>query len=195
MYRTLLLILTCIFLSGCFGTALVAGGTAGSAVVSDPRGSSEVVHDTNTTHQVSMKISQDNELANNAHIVVATYNGVLLLVGQAPTQAMKDKAVKIANSVPSVKMIYNRIEVKPPIPVKNRSDDAWITTKVRSKLLTAKGVPSNDVKVVTDDGNTYLLGKLTHAQGKLAAKNASEVAGVKKVIPIFDYTDAPDTVS
>ena len=53
-------------------------------------------------------------------------------------------------------------------------DDAAITTKVKSALLSAKGVSSTDISVETVDGDVHLSG---HAQSEPERKRAAEIAG------------------
>ena len=63
---------------------------------------------------------------------------------------------------------------------------AWITSKVRTRLLDGKGYSPNHIKVVTERGVVYMLGLVTPAEGQAAAQVVSETAGVQKVVTLFE---------
>ncbi|WP_141395348.1 BON domain-containing protein, partial [Enterobacter hormaechei] len=67
------------------------------------------------------------------------------------------------------------------------SSDTWITTKVRSQLLSSDQVNSSNVKVTTENGEVFLLGLVTQEEGKAAAAVGSRVGGVNRVTPAFTY--------
>ncbi|MGL4978065.1 MAG: BON domain-containing protein, partial [Plesiomonas sp.] len=61
------------------------------------------------------------------------------------------------------------------------------TTKVRSQLLTSDKVKASNVKVTTENGEVFLIGKLTRAEAEEATNTARNVAGVKRVVKVFEY--------
>src|SRR5699024_11752409 len=67
------------------------------------------------------------------------------------------------------------------------SNDTWITTKVRSQLLTSDLVKSSNVKVTTENGEVFLMGLVTEREAKAAADIASRVSGVKRVTTAFTF--------
>ena len=44
-----------------------------------------------------------------------------------------------------------------------RSNDTWLTSKVKTALINTKYVPSGTIAVTTDHSVVYLMGKLTQA--------------------------------
>ena len=70
-----------------------------------------------------------------------------------------------------------------------RSSDTWITTKVKTALLTRSETEGNRVKVVTENGVVYLMGLATHAEADRVADTASGSYGVRKVVRLFEYID------
>ena len=174
-------------LSGCIPAAFVAGASATGAIVYDKRSLPTMVEDRDMTNAVLKAISRDPELKEQAHITIASFNHVMLLAGQTPTDALRDKAYQIASAVPNVKRIYNQITVETPLSKADQANDAWITTKVKSAIVGQKGLNSSQIKVVTENKVVYLMGVLTPKQADLSADVASKVAGVEKVIKIFEY--------
>ncbi|MBO8125536.1 BON domain-containing protein, partial [Klebsiella pneumoniae] len=84
-------------------------------------------------------------------------------------------------------LVYNEVRQGTPIDLGTASKDAWITTKVRSKLLTSDAVKSANIKVITENGEIFLLGVVTRQEGAAAAKVASETDGAKKVTTAFTW--------
>ena len=61
-------------------------------------------------------------------------------------------------------------------------DDSWITTKVKSDLVSAKGISSNNISVNTTKGVVTLTGTTPTAQeSNKAVEIAHSVAGVTGV--------------
>ena len=60
--------------------------------------------------------------------------------------------------------------------------DAWITTKVKTELMTTKGVPSTDISVTTNNGVVVLSGVVDNkAQLQKSVAVAKAVKGVRNV--------------
>ena len=83
--------------------------------------------------------------------------------------------------------MFNEVRQGQPISLGTSSSDTWITTKVRSQLLTSDQVKSSNVKATTENGEVFLMGLVTDREGKAAADIASRVSGVKRVTTAFTY--------
>ena len=125
----------------------------------------------------------------NAHINVISYNSYVLIVGQVPTQELKDKASDVVRDIRRVRRIYNELEVTGNVSMLTRSSDTWITSKVKSALLASSETEGNRVKVVTENGVVYLMGLATHAEADRIVDTASGSYGVRKVVRLFEYLD------
>ena len=69
----------------------------------------------------------------------------------------------------------------------SRSNDGWITTKLKSKLLVKTGGDANRIKVVTTRSTVYLMGIVTQAEALSATEIARSVRGVSRVVKVFEY--------
>jgi osmotically-inducible protein OsmY len=125
-----------------------------------------------------------------SHIVVVSYNGVILLAGQTPRAELKEKAEQTARSVHGIKRLHNEIQVMQPSSTLARSNDSLLTTKIKTQMLTDNTVPSSKIKVVTENGVVYLLGLITQQEGARATRVVQGVSGVQKIVKLFQYTDA-----
>jgi osmotically-inducible protein OsmY len=175
-------------LQGCVGGIIAAGG-AGAAVAVDRRSAGTIVDDEAIELKISAAINEDKDIGEKAHINITSFNYVVLLTGEAPSEAMRDHIVDIARHVEKVRRVYNEIVVAEPTTVKSRSEDAWITGKVKAKLLGMKDVSAANIKVVTENRNVYLMGIVSHAEADAAIEAARFVDGVARVVTLFEYLD------
>ncbi|SEI37234.1 Osmotically-inducible protein OsmY, contains BON domain [Azotobacter beijerinckii] len=141
--------------------------------------------------QVAEKIRQAHaDLgSSSSHIVVTTYNSVTLLAGQTPRAELKQLAEQAARSVPGVSKVHNEIQILLPTSLLARSNDALLTTKIKTQMLADNTVPGSKIKVVTENGIVYLLGLITRQEANRATNLVQSVSGVQKVVKLFQYTD------
>ncbi|AYC34206.1 BON domain-containing protein [Pseudomonas cavernae] len=124
-----------------------------------------------------------------SHITVTSYNGVILLAGQTPRGELKAKAEQAARTVQGVKKVHNELQVLQPTTALARSNDALMTTKIKTQMLANSTVPSTRIKVVTENGIVYLLGLVTQQEAANAASVVQGVSGVQKIVKLFQYTN------
>jgi osmotically-inducible protein OsmY len=174
-------------LQGCVG--VVAAGGAGAAVAADRRSAGTIVDDEAIELKTGNAIFGNDDLGKKAHINITSFDYVVLLTGETPTAAMRDRAVDIARHIDKVRKVYNEIVVAQPTTIKSRGTDAWITAQIKAKLLGNKNVSAANVKVVTENRTVYLLGMVSHAEANAATETARFVDGVTRVIALFEYQD------
>ena len=121
-----------------------------------------------------------------SHIIVTVFNRVVLLTGQTPKVQWREQAVKTVQAIPRVRSVQNDIEIAPPASLPALSQDAYITSAVKTALLGSDDVPANHVTVITESGVVYLMGLVTHAQADAAANLTRRINGVKKVVLLFE---------
>ena len=174
-------------LQGCVATAVVTTAAVATKVATDPRSAGTQVDDEVLEEKVAYNLNNDAQLKEEARVNVVAYNGKILLIGQAPNESVVESAKNIAAGVEGVTDIYNEIRVGEKIGVGQISTDSYITTMVKSKLLVNSEVKSTDVKVITENGEVFLMGKLDAQQADAAAEVARNVTGVNKVIKVITY--------
>jgi osmotically-inducible protein OsmY len=181
-----------LLLSGC-APVLVGGAAAGAAVVAtDRRTSGTQLEDQNIDLKIQYNTAQ--KFGDTARVDANSYEGVVLLTGEVPNEAAKEQAGAIARGVENVKKVVNQLAVGPVASWSTRSNDTWLTSKVRTALLDTKFVPSGTINVTTDKGVVYLQGKVTQAEGEYAASAAAGVSGVVKVVKLFDIISREEAV-
>ncbi len=190
MYRIVpLLMILPLLLQGCAAPVIVAGAATGVAIANDRRTPGTIIDDQAIEIKIANAIEADEEIAGQSHISVVSFNRVVLLLGQTPDERLRARAVDIARKVDKVKRVHNEITIARPTPYAVRNNDAWLTTKVKTRLLKEKKLSSLHVKVITENGVTYLMGWVTRAEGAQVARIVQQVKGIKAVVKVFEYSD------
>lgn len=139
--------------------------------------------------QAQDNINQNKQLKYEAHVSATSFDNMILLTGQAPTEAMRETAEQAAKRVPNSKRVIDLIQVAEPASSFQQIEDSWITTKIASQLITSGKVNPDSIKVVTEDNTVYLMGSLKRAQAKQAIEIAKNTTGVNKVITLIYYLE------
>ena len=121
------------------------------------------------------------------HVNVTSYNAIVLLTGEVPTEAARADIAQLALSTPKVRAIQNELTIGPVTDLGSRSNDTLITSKVKTRFVEANKFQINHVKVVTERGVVYLLGLVRRGEGDAAAEIASTTAGAQRVVKVFEY--------
>ncbi len=186
-------LLLCISLlsSGC-GVFIVGGAATAASVAHDRRTAGTVLEDQAIELKTYQALRNTPERLANAHINVTSYDRVVLLTGEVPSEAVSHWAEGVARDIDNVIMVHNELAERPPSSLGSRSNDAWLTARAKSALLQVK-IPSFDptrVKVVTQRGIVYLMGIVTEAEGEAAADSIRRVNGVQRVVKLFRYIES-----
>ncbi|KFK95387.1 MULTISPECIES: division/outer membrane stress-associated lipid-binding lipoprotein [unclassified Serratia (in: enterobacteria)] len=184
---TLAVLFSALLLQGCVGAVVVGSAAVATKTATDPRSVGTQVDDGTLEARVENALSKDQQLKKEARVVATAYQGKVLLTGQAPNRELASRAKQIALGVEGATEVYNEIRQGTPVSLGTASVDTWITTKVRSQLLTTDTVKSSNVKVTTENGEVFLLGLVTQKEGQSAAQIASQISGVKHVTTAFTY--------
>ena len=177
---------TSIILQGC-AAAVVGGAAAGAKVATDPRTMGTQIDDETLELKVGHALDKDAQIKSEGRVNAVSYSGRVLLIGQVPNGTVKETATSLAKGVEGVNDVYNELRVGPKITFGQITKDSWITTQIKSKLFVGDNVKATDVKVITENGEVFLLGNVTQSQGDSAAEIASKVSGVQKVVKVFKY--------
>lgn len=183
-----MIVLAVVLLQGCVAVA-AGGAVAGASAAVDRRTTGAFVEDESIELKAVRAIMADKDLNAQAHLNVTSYNTIVLLTGEAPTEELRQRAEKIVRGVEKVSTVHNEINIAAPSSMMTRSSDTVITSKVKTKLLTDKNIEGVNIKVVTENGVVYLMGLASRAEAELATEVARQTGGVQKVVKIFQYTD------
>ena len=174
-------------IQGCVG---VATGTAvGGAAVQDRRTTGNYIDDEIIELKILVAIRQDETLASQTHVNATSFNGLVLLTGEAPGASLRDRLTVIARSTPSVRAVQNEIALRAPSTLVARTSDTLVTGKVKLALLRDEEIKAARVKVVTERGTVYLMGLLRQDEADRATEIARRVSGVQRVVKVIEYIE------
>ncbi|PHN17716.1 BON domain-containing protein [Pseudomonas phytophila] len=186
---SLLALTLCIGISGCSSVLTATRDNP----IEDDRGTrtfGSKIDDSLIETKAAVNIAKASpDLDQNSHIVVTSYNGIVLLAGQTPREDLKALAEKEASGVQRVKKVNNELQVMAPSSLLARNNDAWLTTKIKSQMLTDSAIPGSRIKVVTENGIVFLLGLVTQQEATRATSLVQSVSGVQKIVKLFEYID------
>ncbi|KFE54305.1 BON domain-containing protein [Pseudomonas syringae] len=186
---SLLALTLCLSISGCSSVLTATRDNP----IEDDRGTrtfGSKIDDSLIETKAAVNIAKASpDLDQNSHIVVTSYNGIVLLAGQTPRADLKALAEKEASGVQRVKKVNNELQVMEPSSLLARNNDAWLTTKIKSQMLTDSAIPGSRIKVVTENGIVYLLGLVTQQEATRATNLVQGVSGVQKIVKLFEYID------
>ena len=170
-------------LQGCF-PLVATGATVGVLAAVDRRSVGTQTEDETIEWKTSARIRE--KLGDRAHVNVTSYNRMALLTGEAFSEEAKAEVERVVKEITNVKGTYNEIVVGPTSSFSARSNDAFITSKIKSRSVDNGKFNPLHVKVVTEAGTVFLLGMLTQAEADAAIQVARTTSGVKKVVPLFE---------
>lgn len=187
MLKRIFLIIVMLFpVAGCVPVILVAAGaTTGAVMYTDNRPFKTIMQDRRASQTANNIMQEDQLLKDRAHISVAVYNHVALMVGQAQSDDLKKRAYNYVRGLPNINLVYDEVQISGTTSMIQRSNDSWLTTKVKTALAAEKGLRSNQIKVITENSIVYLMGILSPQQSQLATGVARRVDGVTKVVTVF----------
>lgn len=165
--------------------AVVGGAATGGAMATDRRTSGIFVEDENIELKAVKKM--ETNLGEQSHVNVTSFNRNVLLTGEVPDDAKKTLAENLLKEISNISSVTNQIVVAPKTSLASRSNDTYITSKVKTRFVTENRFPANHVKVVTEDGVVYLMGIVTQEEAEAAVDIARNTDGVTKVVKVFEY--------
>src|SRR5574337_1985614 len=119
-------------------TALVlfVAALAACSTFTPRRGFNRVINDRNVQITAQRALDNDTELSGRAHIGTSVYNGVLLLIGEASTEEVKQRAEADVTGYEGVQRVVNLIDVMPLQSVGRSALDASLTARVKDRKST-----------------------------------------------------------
>ena len=170
-------------MQGCIAL-LGAGAVAGGLSLNDRRTGGTQIEDQAIELKSGGRIR--DAIGDKGHINVTSYNRIALITGEVPSDADKASVEKAIAGIEGVTNVVNELEVGPNSTLSTRSSDTVITTRVKSGLLDAKDVQASAIKVVTERGNVYLMGRVSEREAARAADIARSQPSVMKVVRVFE---------
>lgn len=185
--RLILLLLLSFNLSACVSALLAGVAIATVDIIHDRRTAGEYVDDNTIELTARNYLLSSNELRAAAHVKPTSWNGILLITGEIDEEGIKQQVITRLRAIDGVRQLVDETTITGKTALLSRTNDAWITTKVKSGLLIKTGLDANRVKVITTRGSVYLMGIVTESEAEKATEVARGVRGVARVVKVFEY--------
>lgn len=186
--RLLTLFLLPLLLAGCVRTLDAVSQTP---IEPDPgkRSFGAFVDDQKLETLIAVNLRKTGSGLAQANTRVNSFNGVVLLTGEVSSRELRQLAGETARSISKVRQVHNELLVKSNSTFFSRTNDRWLRTKIRTRLLTNRDIESERIKIVVENRNVYLMGLLTREEAQLASELAARVSGVEKVVRVIEYIE------
>ncbi len=178
-----------ILASGCAPVVVGAAAVGGAAVATDRRTADTQLADERIEATASKWIGE--KILEQGHVNIVSYNKMVLLTGETTTEALKQEVGKLAAGATGVREVVNDIKIGPLAPLSSRSNDAYLTSVVKTRFVGEQKFNPLHVKVVTENGTVYLLGLVTRKEADDASNITRHVSGVKRVVRVFEFIPDP----
>jgi len=174
-------------LNGCAPVVVAAGVGATAVVANDRRTAGAQLDDQSIELKIGTAIN--SSYGQSVHVNVTSYNGIVLLTGEVSSTEIKNDIVNVAKTTPRVKAVENFLVIGPSSEFSTRTNDSYITSKVKARFVESDKLSTLNVKVVTEQATVYLMGIVTRDEGAAAAEIAATTSGVARVVKVFEYTN------
>jgi len=170
---------------GACAPLLAGGAVVGTGMMAgDRRTSGAQVEDQSIELKAGSRVQA--AIGERGHVNVSSYNRMVLITGEVPTEADKQAVEQALARIENVRSVVNELAVMPVTSVSARSNDAYLTGQVKAAFVNDPGLQVNSIKVVTERSVVYLMGRVTEREAALAAERARSVGGVTKVVRVFE---------
>ncbi len=172
--------------SACVELAIATVAITTIDVLHDRRTTGEYFDDAGIELELKKFLLSNKRFRSQSHVNTISYNGILLMTGEATSEAIKQEIVEFANTVNGVRQVVDEMRISGKTGVLSRTNDSWITGKVKTALLAKMKTKANQMKVVTEFGTVYLMGIVTEDEANRATEIARSIGGVVRVVRVFE---------
>ncbi|PCH94599.1 MAG: osmotically-inducible protein OsmY [Gammaproteobacteria bacterium] len=180
------ILLTLATLQGCAAVAVVAI-TTGASMATDRRSIGNQIDDQSIELSAYNDIAKNKSLNENTNLHISSVNGSVLIIGQAPNTFLKDQAIKILNNINGIVRIHDQIRIGNTTSITTQTNDVWLTSKVKTALFSSDEVSGNDIKVITENAEVFLMGIVSKKEADAAVEVTRNISGVNRVFKAFEY--------
>ncbi|WP_432463805.1 MULTISPECIES: division/outer membrane stress-associated lipid-binding lipoprotein [unclassified Agarivorans] len=185
MLRIIAIVVLAGLLQACAG-AVVVGASVAAGAATDRRTIGTQIDDQTIELQTLSALGKSEKIWQESKLSIVSLSGRVLIVGQTPSQENYNQITQIVRATEGVQEVLNEVRIKDPVSLSTRSNDAWITTKIKLKIYGDNELAPGKIKVITEDSEVFLIGFVTEQEQSLAINIARNEAGVSKVVKLFE---------
>lgn len=174
-------------LTGCTPLA-VATGVETTRLARDPRTTGSQLEDQLIVSKLVGLIKEQTANSDLVHVDAISYNRKILLTGEVPNAEISEKIAHLAQSIENVTHVFNELQINAPSSLSERAEDALITIRAKSALISESRLRSDDFKIKTTSRVVFLLGSTSESMLQLAAEKLRTVQRVKKIVLLTEIS-------
>ncbi len=177
-------------LQGCIPAVIATSAAAGVMTAHDRRSTGTQTDDETTEWKATQLVPA--QYADQSHINTTAYNRRVLLTGEVPNEEARAIIGEQTGKIEGVREVFNELFIGPASTLGNRSNDAYITSKLKARLVDSNQISANHIKVVTERSVAYLMGLVSEREAKVAVAIARTTDGVRKVVNVMEIVSDAD---
>lgn len=178
-------------LSGCANFISQGTGTAPVGVDSGARSLGQVFIDSSIERTAKINLYKLDTRFNQSRVNFESFHGNVLLTGQVPDQHLKQLAEDNVRAMTDVKTVHNFITVGAQIGYSTIMQDTTVTANTRGLLMKAPVVADSKVRIHTENGVLYVMGRLNAAEIQDLNAVLQQVGNVSKIVTLVDNIQQP----
>ena len=188
----LLVLLNSLLMDACSTVATDGAEITEQSLLQDRRSREAILIDKEIETEAYSELSSDDILLNQSHFTITAYNGAVLVTVETPNEELRQKIISTVQVIPNVKLIHNNLIIGYHSDYSSRANDQQITETVKKALNQIRTIPDFDpsmVKVITENGNVYLMGLIHKNEGTVVINVTRLQPSIKQIITVFEYID------
>lgn len=191
-FRATLLILALMpALNACVPALLVTGTAATMISVHDRRSTGNQADDETSEWKGSNRLPA--EYRDRSHVNFTAFNRNMLVTGEVPSEEARQAIGAMAEKIEGVRQVHNELVIAPPASFSSRSNDAFVSSKFKARLIDSNQLSANHIKPITENGTLFLMGLVNEREAKVAVAIARTTDGVRKVVNVLEIIPEEET--
>jgi osmotically-inducible protein OsmY len=182
-------------LSGCASFISSGTGSAPVGTESGARSLGQVFIDSSIERTAKINLYKLDSRFKQSRVNIESFHGNVLLTGQVPDAHLKQLAEDNVRAMSDVKTVHNYITVGNQIGYGTIMQDTTVTANTRGLIMKAVVVSDSKVRIHTEDGVLYVMGRLNTAEINDLNQVLQQVGNVTKIITLIDNIEQSRVVT
>ncbi|MCG2607769.1 MULTISPECIES: BON domain-containing protein [unclassified Acinetobacter] len=196
MFNRIAMTLLCVAsLSGCASFISSGTGSAPVGTESGARSLGQVFIDSSIERTAKINLYKLDSRFKQSRVNIESFHGNVLLTGQVPDAHLKQLAEDNVRAMSDVKTVHNYITVGNQIGYGTIMQDTTVTANTRGLIMKAVVVSDSKVRIHTEDGVLYVMGRLNTAEINDLNQVLQQVGNVTKIITLIDNIEQSRAVT
>jgi osmotically-inducible protein OsmY len=178
-------------LQGCVPALLVTGAAVTAISAHDRRSTGTQADDETSEWKGSNRMAP--QYRDSTHVNFTAYNRIMLVTGEVPNEEARQAIGAMAEKIEGIRKVHNELVIAPLAAFSSRSNDAYISSKFKTRLIESNQLSANHIKPLTENGTLFVMGLVNEREAKVAVAIARTTDGVRKVVSVMEIIPEEET--